>query len=171
VGRAGVRDVPARPEIPLRRATIRIRQGAVQRTGHRPRGLGGPAAGGHRELGLLWRARSLVLLYRSRSGPAPMGGSRNVSTERHAAPPHRRAAQLPADGVVVGAQDRRRDRVTPRRAHALLRHVDRLRRHHRRLHPYRPGAARRDGEVYRGLKLRRLANQDRPTAPSVRAWR
>ncbi len=136
---------PPDTEIPVRRAPIRVRQGALQRTRHCARGLGGAAAGRHRELGLLWRARRPVLLHRPRSGPAPMGGSRDVSTDRHAAAPRRRAAQLPADGVVAGSQDRRGDRVTPGRAHAVLRHVDRVRGRHGGLHPYRPGAARRDG--------------------------
>jgi len=42
-----------------------------------------------------------------------MGGRRNVSADRHAAAARRRAAQLPADGVVAGSQDRRTDPVTP----------------------------------------------------------
>src|SRR6185312_4969642 len=121
---------------------------------------------------------SMVLTVLSRIGGCP-ATIRRQSSQR-VAPRRRRDRWFRRDWasfmcyfsiMVAGAQDRRRDRVTPRRAHALLRHVDRLRRHHRRLHPYRPGAARRDGEVYRGLKLRRLANQDRPTAPSVTAWR
>ena len=49
----------------------------------------------------------------------------------------------------TGSQDRRGRLVTPGRAHALLRHVDRLRGRHGGLHPYGPGADRRDGHVRR----------------------
>ena len=52
VGRAGVRDVSARAEVPLPRAQVRLRRAAVRRAGHRARGPGGAAAGGVRELGL-----------------------------------------------------------------------------------------------------------------------
>ena len=104
-----------------------------------------------RELGLFRRARRPVLLHRPRPGPAPMGRRRHVSADRHAAAPRRRAAQLPADGVVGVSQDRRGGPVTPGRAHPLLRHVDRVRGRHGGLRPYGPGAARRDGHVRRGL--------------------
>ena len=46
-------------------------------------------------------------------GPAPMGRPRDVSADRHASTPRRRAAQLPADGVVAGSRDGRGDPVTP----------------------------------------------------------
>src|SRR5262245_64787353 len=39
LGRAAVRDVPARAEVPVRRAPIRLRQGALQRARHCARGL------------------------------------------------------------------------------------------------------------------------------------
>jgi nitroreductase len=71
-----------------------------------------------------------VLLHRPRYGPAPMGRRRRVSADRHAAAPRRRAAQLPADGVVGVSQDRRGGPVTPGRTHPLLRHVDRVRGRH-----------------------------------------
>ena len=59
VGRAGVCDVPARTEIPICRTPVGVRQGALQRTRHCARGLGGPSAGRDCELGLLRRARRL----------------------------------------------------------------------------------------------------------------
>ena len=114
LGRAGVRDVPARTEVPVRRAPIRVRQGALQRTRHCARGLGGAPTRGYRQLGLLRRARRPVLLYRPRPGPGPMGRPRHVSADRHAVAARRGAAQLPADGVVAGSQDRRRRRCHPR---------------------------------------------------------
>src|SRR5262249_44616240 len=106
-----------------------------------------------RELGLLRRARRPVLLHRPRPGLAPMGRSRDVSADRHAAAARRGLAQLPADGVVAGSQDRRGDRVTPGGAHPLLRYVDRVRGLHGALHPYGPGAARRNGHVHPGLAV------------------
>ena len=45
-------------------------------------------------------------------GPAPMGRRRHVSADRHAAAARRRAAQLPADGVVGVSADRRGGPVT-----------------------------------------------------------
>src|SRR5262249_36022326 len=87
---------------------------------------------------------------------------------------------LPADGVVAGSQDRRGDRVTPGGARPLLRHVDRVRGRHGALHPYGPGAARRDGHVRPGLALEltarpvrtpeRLTNaEERASVPDL-AW-
>src|SRR5262245_6318404 len=153
LGRAGVRDVPARTEIPVRRAPVRVRQGALRRTRHCARRLGGASAGRYRELELLRCARRPVLLYRPRPGPAPMGRCGDVSTDRHAAAARRGAAQLPADGVVAGSQDRRGDRFPPGGTHPLLWHVDRVRGRHGALRPYGPGAARRDGHVRPGLAL------------------
>src|ERR1700754_3596219 len=46
------------------------------------------------------------------------------------------AAQLPADGLVAGSRDGRGGPVTPGRADALLRHVDRARGPQGELHPY-----------------------------------
>jgi hypothetical protein len=49
LGRAAVRDVPARAEVPVRGAPIRLRQGgALQRARHCALGLGGAPTGGHR---------------------------------------------------------------------------------------------------------------------------
>jgi hypothetical protein len=67
------------------------------------------------------------------------------------AAPRRRAAQLPADGVVAGSRDGRGGPVTLGRAHPLLRHVDRVRGPHGELRPYGPRPARRDGHVRRRL--------------------
>ena len=120
---------------PVRRAPVRVRQGALRRTRRCARRLGGASAGRDRELGLLRCARRPVLLYRPRPGPAPMGRCGDVFTDRHAAAARRGAAQLPADGVVAGSQDRRGDRVTPGGAHPLLWHVDRVRGLHGALHP------------------------------------
>ena len=89
---------------PYRRTPIRLRQGALQRARHCPRGLGGATAGGHRQLELFRCSRRPVLLHRPRPGPAPMGRRRHVSADRHAAAPRRRAAQLPADGVVASRE-------------------------------------------------------------------
>src|ERR1700719_4228751 len=69
--------------------------------------LGGAPAARHRQLELFRRARRPVLLHRPRPGPAPMGRRRDVSADRHAAAARRRAAQLPADGVVAGSRDSR----------------------------------------------------------------
>ena len=135
-------------------AQILLRQGALQRARHCARGLGGAPAGGHRQLELLRRARRPVLLHRPRPGPAPMGRCRHVSADRHAAAPRRRAAQLPADGVVAGSRDGRGGLVTPGRAHPLLRHVDPVRGPHGDLRPYRPRPARRDGEIRRQPETR-----------------
>jgi len=71
----------------------------------------------------------------SRLWPAPVVRPRHASADRHAVAARRRVAQLPADGVVAGSQDRRGHRVTPGRAHALLWHVDRVRGRHGRLRP------------------------------------
>src|SRR5262249_29809296 len=92
-----------------------------------------------------------------------MGGSRDVSADRHAAAARRGLAQLPADGLVAGSQDRRGDRVTPGGAHPLLRHVDRARGHHSAFYPYGPGAARRDGHVRPGSALELTALPARTT--------
>src|SRR5262245_19405984 len=80
-----------------------------------------------------------------------MGRRRYVSADRHAAAARRRAAQLRPDGVVGVPQDRRGHPVTPRRAHSLLWHVDRVRGRHSALHAYGPGTARRDRQVRPGL--------------------
>jgi hypothetical protein len=100
---------------------------------------------------LFRRARRPVLLHRARPGPAPMGRRRHVSADRHATAPRRRAAQLPADGVVAGSRDGRGGPVTLGRTHPLLRHVDRVRGPHGELRPYGPRPARRDGHVRRWL--------------------
>src|SRR5215510_12656199 len=150
LGRAGIRDVPARTEVPVPRAPSRLRQGALRRTGYFARGRGGAPEGRCRELGLFRRARRPVLLHRPRPGPTPMGRRWHVSADRNAAAPRRRAPQLPADGVVGVPQDRCADRVTPGRAHPLLWHVDRVRGRYSELRPYGPGAARRDDHVRRG---------------------
>src|ERR1700748_1923196 len=52
LGRAAVRDVSARAEVPVRGAPIRLRQGALQRAWHCARGLGGAPAGGRRQMEL-----------------------------------------------------------------------------------------------------------------------
>src|SRR5215831_3294390 len=57
-----------------------------------------------------------------------MGRRRHVSADRHAAAPRRRAAQLPADGMVAGSRDSRGGPVTSRRPYPLLRYVNRVRR-------------------------------------------
>src|SRR5215467_14445195 len=92
-------------------------------------------------------ARRLVSLHRPRHGPAAMGRRRHVPTDGHAAASRRRAAQLPADGVVGISQDGREGAVAPEGTHPLLRHVDRVRGRDGRSPPYGPGAARRDGHV------------------------
>src|SRR5215467_14604755 len=84
---------------------------------------------------------------RPRHGPAAMGRRRHVPTDGHAAASRRRAAQLPADGVVGISQDGREGAVAPEGTHPLLRHVDRVRGRDGRSPPYEPGAARRDGHV------------------------
>jgi hypothetical protein len=71
------------------------------------------------------------------TGPAPMGRRRHVFADHHAAP-RRRAAQLPADGVVAGSRDSRGGPVTSRRPYPLLRYVNRVRRSHGDLRPYGP---------------------------------
>ena len=93
------------------------------------------AFSGDRQLELFRRGRRLVLLHRPRTGPAPMGRRRHVSTDRHAAAPRRRAAQLPADGMVAGSRDSRGGSVTSGWAHPLLRHVDPVRGPRGELHP------------------------------------
>src|SRR5262249_16871681 len=110
LGRAGVRDVSAlKPPWRERRSAFgKERYSALGIA----RGLGGASEGRSREVGLLRRAHRPVLLCRPRPGPTPMGGRRHVSADRHAAAARRRAAQLPADGVVAGSQDRRAGPVT-----------------------------------------------------------
>ena len=88
-------------------------EGALQRTRCFALGLGGAPAGGFRELERFRRPRCTVLLHRPRHGSAALGRRRHVSADHNAAPPRRRAAQLPADGVVGVAQDRRGGPVTP----------------------------------------------------------
>src|SRR5262249_2900256 len=85
--------------------------------------------------------------------------------DRHAAAARRGLAQLPADGVVAGSQDRCGDRVTPGGASPFLRHVDRVRGRNGALYPYGPGAARRDGHVRPGLALE-LTARHCPVEPS-----
>ena len=94
LGRAGVRAVPARTEVPLPRAPVRLRRAALRRTRHFARGPGGAPEGRFRELGVFRRARRPVLLHRPQRGPVPMVRRRHVSADRHAAAPRRRAAQL-----------------------------------------------------------------------------
>ncbi|MDH6231740.1 nitroreductase [Mesorhizobium soli] len=88
-------------------------------------------------------------------GPAPMGRRRHVSADNHAAAPRRRAAQLPADGVVAGSRDCRGGPVALGPAHPLLRHVDRVRGPHGELRPYGPRPAPGDGHVRRRLAATR----------------
>src|SRR4029078_4516972 len=93
------------------RAPVGVWQGSRQRTRRRAGGLGSAYQGCHCELGLFRRTRCPVLLHRPRPSPAAMVGSRDVSADRDAPATRRGSAQLPADGVVAGSQDRRGYRV------------------------------------------------------------
>ena len=72
----------------------------------------------------------------------------------------RRAAQLPADGVVAGSRDGHGGPFTTGRAHPLLRHVDRARGPQGGRPSYGPRPARRDGDVRRRLVARHPAGED-----------
>jgi nitroreductase len=87
-------------------------------------------------------APAALLCYIDRDmGPAQWGRRRHVPADDHAAASRRGAAQLPAEGVVGVLQDGRGGRFAAERAHAVLRHVNRVRGHHRELRPHRPRPA------------------------------
>ncbi len=156
---------PPGAEVPVRRAPIRLRAGALQRTRHCARGLGGAPAGGHRQLELFRRARRPVLLHRPRPGPGPNGPTSACICRPSC------CCSAPKGCTVARRWRGRRfaetvaEVLSPRTAHPLLRHVDRLRGPHGKLTPARGRAPL--GETVMFVDGPRLLIS-RPRTPSSR---